>query len=352
MRIGRPIPFRRLEHIDDPDALIRSLRSRTYVLGNRDRKRALTRRGHEPLREPVPAAVLREDVAGLTEGHHLVSAGELDVYIARSSQVPNVMQEIGRLRELTFRAAGEGTGKSSDIDAFDGFYRHLFIWNREKGEIAGAYRLGLVDEILERYGAAGLYTTTLFRFRPEFFSRVGRSGVEMGRSFVRPEYQKAYVPLLLLWRGIATFVHRNPRYHVLFGPASISNDYQRTSRALLAQYLSTKALDRDLASHVEPRTPFRDKERWSEMEIAGFDDLQETLLAIESGQRGVPVLLRQYLNIGGRILALNVDREFSDVLDALTVVDLRTMAPKTLGRFMGNDEAAEFLRRHHGQSGL
>jgi len=121
------------------------------------------------------------------------------------------LQEIGRLRELTFRAAGEGSGKTSDIDLFDAYYLHLFLWDREANAIVGAYRMGLADEIIMRYGKRGLYTQSLFRYGTRFLQTLNPA-IELGRSFVRLEYQRSFSPLLLLWRGIGQFILRSPHY--------------------------------------------------------------------------------------------------------------------------------------------
>jgi hypothetical protein len=162
----------------------------------------------------------------------LLTHENLAVYYASASQIPNVLREIGRLREISFRQAGEGTGSSIDIDEFDSRYYHLFIWNRAQNEIAGAYRLAGTDDIVSRHGKNGLYTNTLFRFSPDFFNRI-HPALELGRSFVRPEYQKSYLPLLLLWKGIGHFVAQRPWYRVLFGPVSISASYTSMSQSLI-----------------------------------------------------------------------------------------------------------------------
>lgn len=349
MRIGRPIAFSRLAHIESDDALIDHLRRRTYVLANRGEQPAMAtkvqpRRVEEQIAPATATETLLREVESLPRESVLASNGELDVILAPANKIPCVLQEIGRLREVTFRAAGEGSGKALDLDAHDAFYLHLFLWNREKHELAGAYRLGLVDEIVPGYGISGLYTASLFRYSPLFFKHLGQHAVEMGRSWVRPEYQKSYAPLLLLWKGIATFAARNPKHCVLFGPASISNEYNPRSRAMLAKYLMSDAAARELVPHVKSRTPFRGPKHLDTP--SDFDEMQELLQEIENGQRAVPVLIRQYLNVGGRVAALNVDRDFADVLDALIVVDLRKTAEKTLARYMGAEETRAFFGYH------
>lgn len=352
VRIGRPISWSRMAHIDDDNELITHLRRRTYVLSYR--RAAIADRPRRSHRLPVlivpprPASTLAREVAALPADARLTSNGDLDVMLAPAARIPNLLQEIGRLREVTFRTAGEGSGKAIDLDVHDSYYLHLFLWNRETQEVAGAYRLGLVEPILRRYGVAGLYTSKLFHYQPEFFTRLGRHAVEMGRSWIRPEYQKGYAPLLLLWKGIGAFVVRNPDLCVLFGPASISSEYSERSRALMARYLMSDVAAHDLSRYVRPRAPLsaRAASLCKEERVTDFDDLQDVLQEIENGRRGVPVLLRQYLNIGARVAGMNVDREFSDVLDALVVVDLRTAAAKTLERYLTREGASAFLAHH------
>jgi putative hemolysin len=349
MRIGRPISFSRLAHLQDDEALTAHLRRRTYILANRVQSGIAKARPHKhgaPIAAAHPNEVLAQEVAALPADAKLASNGELDVLLAEAQQIPNVLREIGRLREITFRAVGEGSGNAADLDAYDAFYSHLFLWNREKREIAGAYRIGVVDPIVRRYGISGLYTSTLFRYSPEFFKVLGAHAVELGRSWISVEYQKSYAPLLLLWKGISTFVAKHPQACVLFGPASISNDYSPRSRALMARYLLDAAAAHELMPHVAPRAPFRAKHGRALEPVSDFDELQDLLQEIEAGQRALPVLLRQYLNLGGRVAALNVDRQFSDVLDALIVVDLRTTPEKTLARYMTAEGARAFFAHH------
>lgn len=347
MRIGRPMSFARLAHFRNDDELMAQLRRRTYVLADRGSAAVLTkpRRMQMKIASPTPAEMLAREVAALPKTSILATSGELDVILAPAQRIPRVLQEIGRLREITFRAAGEGSGKAIDLDAHDAFYQHLFLWNREKQELAGAYRLGIVDDIVPRYGVSGLYTASLFRYSPAFFKQLGANAVEMGRSWVHPEYQKSYAPLLLLWKGIATFAARDSKHCVLFGPASISNEYSPRSRAMLANYLMSDAAAHELVPHVKSRTPFRGPKHVGAPR--DFDEMQELLQEIENGQRAVPVLIRQYLNVGGRVAALNVDREFADVLDALVVVDLRKTPEKMLARYMGVETARAFLATHN-----
>lgn len=365
-RVGDPIPSRKLCAYTD-DEMVDLLRDRTYLLGMRARSQATPARRSirrpkvaqlEPLVEAEPAEVLAEEVRSLPEEQILVESKEHLVCYARANQIPHLLREIGRLREYTFRGAGEGTGKALDIDAFDEYYLHLFVWNREKQEIMGAYRLGRTDEILPRHGLGGLYTQTLFRYHRELFNLMGPA-LEMGRSFVRPEYQRSYAGLLLLWRGIGEYVCRHPDCKTLFGPVSISNGYQVISRQLIVAYLRQVEQMHPWSRFVRPRNPFQRAKpglrrralTYSALEdAADIDGISEVISHIEEDQKGVPILLKNYLKLGACPLGFNVDPDFSDVLDVLVLVDLSKTDPKLLERYMGKDGAAGFLE-YHGRRG-
>lgn len=351
IRIGKPLPHDEIAHLDAAP-LTRFLRLRTYLLG------AMTEELPAPRREiPIHAGEgadrCASEVAALAPLQRLAANGDLAVYIAHAAQIPNLLREIGRQRELTFRAVGEGTGTAIDLDAYDADYLHLFIWDERQAKLAGGYRLGLSDHILARRGRKGLYTRSLFKMKKRLFEHMGPA-IELGRSFVCAEYQRSFTPLLLLWKGIATFVSRHPHYRVLFGPVSISSDYAPASRQLIVDYLETALLDRDLARWVKPlRKPVRNHAAWSQADIAALGDI-ETISALLSGiehdGKGVPVLLRQYLKLGGRLLGFNVDPQFNHAIDALLMVDLARCDQRTLQRYMGKQEAADYLEYHRTRS--
>lgn len=359
VRIGDPLPRRKIDSFEADFEVGRYLRLRIGMLGASAQGRGLGPRHDGAPRRPLAAAMTREalaaEIARLPDAAHLSDHGPYAVYCAGADQLPVVLREIGRLRELTFRAVGEGTGGDVDLDVHDTYYRHLFIWQREREEIVGSYRLGLTDEILPRFGKRGLYSHTLFRFRTRLIQRLDPA-IELGRSFVRPEYQREFQPLMLLWKGIAGFVVRNPRYSVLFGPVSISASYQTTSQQLLVDFLTRTRTRHDLARWVQPRRPFRGQRRtiWREADFAGIDsidDLSELIAQIEADAKGVPVLLRQYLRVGGRLLGFNVDDQFSDVLDGLLMVDLLNADHRALRRYFGDDGLAAIEAYHAEREG-
>jgi hypothetical protein len=271
-----------------------------------------------------------------------------------------MLREIGRLREVTFRGAGEGTGKQRDLDRFDCYYWHVLLWHKTRRELVGAYRAGNTAEILAERGVNGLYTSTLFRYDVRLFEKLGPA-LELGRSFVRPEYQRQYAPLLLLWKGIARLLTMHTDIPVLFGAVSISNDYSTASREMIYRFFQARIQEDKRAGiiergMIEPRRAFRPAglRPWDcRAMCAALHDLEELsqpITDVETDGKGLPVLLRQYAKIGGRLLAFNVDRKFSNVLDGLVVVDLRKTEPGVLERYMGREGAMMFRRRHCGCS--
>jgi putative hemolysin len=262
-----------------------------------------------------------------------------------------MLREIGRLREVSFRHAGEGTGAPIDLDLFDAHYLHLFVWNQDRNEVVGAYRLAGTDEVLSRFGPQGLYTSTLFQFRQDFLSRVNPA-LELGRSFVRPEYQRSFAPLLLLWKGIGHYVARYPWYRILFGPVSISDTYNPVSRELIVSYLKERHCDSSLAPSVRAKhkyqvRPFRCfNGKMLRCLISNAEELSDVVADLETDHKGLPVLLRQYLNVGGQILDFSVDRNFSNVLDGLIVVDLAKTNGRLLDKYLGKAGAERFRQCH------
>ncbi|MEP7309103.1 MAG: GNAT family N-acyltransferase [Acidobacteriota bacterium] len=290
---------------------------------------------------------IASDIARLPADACLVESGRFQVFCARARQIPSVLLEIGRLREATYRAVGEGTGRSLDLDAFDTPYLHLFSWDRDRRQIVGAYRLGQTDRIMATEGVTGLYTRTLFRYDQRLIARLSPA-LELGRSFVRAEYQKNYTALLLLWKGISRFVVRHPQYRVLFGPVSISARYSDSSHRLLMAFLLKNHLDRDLAQLVEAIHP-RELNPARPLSTAIPQTIEEAdrlVRRAEAGDKGVPILLRQYLKLNARVIGFNVDPNFGDALDALMMVDLAAVDPAILSRYFGPREAAQFLARH------
>jgi putative hemolysin len=361
MRVGTPIPFNKLKKFETDESLTKYLRIHTFVLAGR-------RAGVEEVETSVDASHdiesstgcnrIQAEVAALRErGARLVHQGGFGVYAAHSHEIPATLQEIGRLREQTFRAVGEGTGQEVDLDRFDRYYEHLFLWDESQGRIAGAYRLGRADLILREYGPAGLYTSTLFKFEKPFLASLGNA-VEMGRSFIIKDYQRNLSSLPLLWRGIAQWMVRNDGYTKLFGPVSISRDYDSLSRKMMVEFLQENCLHGDLASYVKPRNPFRYlrgrrlMREFISANLRDVDDCSALISSVETDGKGIPILLKHYLRLNGTLLSFNVDKDFSSVIDGLILVDLTETEPRLLGKYMGEEACQQWLARHRLRDGI
>ena len=365
--IGKPLPQQKIMRQDTDSQLVEYLYLKTRLLGQgamrpkrlpwpgkaaRAAQAALPARDMEPVAEAVPVEAIEAEMASLPDEAVLVRNAEYLVFEAVGARIPQTLRQIGRLREINFREVGEGTGRPLDLDRFDSHYRHLVLWHTAGREIAGAYRMGETDTILRDLGPQGLYTATLFKFRASFLESIDPA-LELGRAFVASGHRKGYAPLLLLWKGIAAFVAREGRYRTLFGPVSISNDYRPFSRQLMMHFLKRHATPEG-ARMVKARRPprlckrcpgglsFRDVATL----LADPDDLSEAVSGIEADGKGMPVLLRQYLKLGGQVLTFNLDQDFGSAIDGLMLVDLTRTPKRVLGRYMGQDKAEAFLARH------
>ncbi len=360
MRVGNQISASRLAKFQSDETMMGFLRLKTYILQNRElqsrtsfrfnfRRRSAARM--EPIAQAVEQSLIEQDLKALPIDQNLVEQGDYSVYYARAKQIPNILEEIGRLRELTFREVDEGTGLPIDLDQFDRDYVHLFLWNRKASEIVGAYRIGATDEILDKQGPAGLYTTTLFKFRPGVLKGLNPA-LELGRSFIIPKYQRRYACLSLIWRGIGAYVVLNPRYKTLFGPVSISKEYQSLSKNLIMTYLKEHSFDPILANQVKAKKPPRSRyfgrlDRQSfNTSVKDIEDVSALISEIEDKTKGVPVLLRQYLKFSATMLSFNVDPEFNDCIDGLVLVDLSKTSERILRQYMGVEGLKAFYAYH------
>jgi len=350
IRIGAPIAPEVLASHADSSTRTGLLRARVDTLhGNVGCRSQDEHGGSEDPPYTVPiaprgmAAAIEANIDALQKDV-LLESGPFQVICARAEDLSAVLPEIGRLRELAFRLAGEGTGLSRDLDRFDETYRHLFVWDRLRREIAGAYRVGATDELTERAGVEGLYTRTLFEFDASLVAQIGPS-LELGRSFVQPDYQRDFSPLMLLWKGISRLVVLEPRYRRLFGVVSISDRYASTSRQLLVKFLQTTRFDRDLGRLVRAKNPPAPPSSVvvETTTVERIEDVSALVRSIEPDGKDIPVLLRQYLKLNAKLLGFSVDASFGNVLDGLVVVDLADVAPAILSRYMGRDESRAFL---------
>jgi len=204
----------------------------------------------------------------------------------------------------------------------------LIIWDREQRQIVGGYRLGQGDVVFRRFGVNGFYTHSLFKMNPSFYP-ILQTAVELGRSYVVPDYQRHRLPLFLLWKGILHFLLAHPQYRYLYGPVSISKDYSEASKSVIVEFVRRFFYDENLSNMVKPRKPYRtrlkkiDTRLLAEHLHGGFDALEHLVENIESAHFKVPVLFRQYIKLNGRFIAFNVDPNFSNCLDGLMLLDIR-----------------------------
>lgn len=340
MRVGKPIAPSDIEAFTSAEQLTRYLRAKTYALGSGLQvKRDL----FTPLRFPrrpkdvVPAVesdLLQREIAGLAD-LKLNEQAEFELYLAPSHRIPNILREIGRLREETFRVVGEGTNKAIDLDEFDIYYDHLFLWDRAQRRIAGAYRIGDGRSIMGKYGRRAFYISTLFRMDRRM-DRVLRKSFELGRSFVTQDYQRQRLPLYMLWRGLLLHMMANADMRYLIGPVSISATYSRFSRKLIMEFVRQNHYDEEMAAWVRPRNRFRvrndksDSEALVQASMADLKKMDRLIAEVDPHETGMPVLLKKYLLLHARIIGFNRDPRFNDALDGLMLLDLHRLPERTV----------------------
>lgn len=352
LTIGEPIGWRDIESLENERCITDYLRAATDLLEHR---LSSERRGNNALPElasPTLPARVDRGLSAITqnlaqiESYKLLSYREFEVYCAPYEAIPEIMPEIAISRERTFRAAGEGTGNLSDSDRFDPHYLHLFIWDKVLGQIVGGYRIGKVDKIVKKFGVDGLYSRTLYRFDEEYIRKID-GALEMGRSFVSPEYQRHPRALDLLWKGIGLWVVNNPGYHTLFGCVSISRDHSDHAREFLNESLMESfRAEQQMLENVRPIEPLKIRHRvWSQQLLKSMTNIAaiNKLLGQCDPGKSIPVLLRQYLALNGRFVGFSVNRSFNDSLDGLILVDLRKTPMKYLQRYLGKEGSAGFL---------
>lgn len=339
VRIGKPISAATIQDFERNKQWRAFLRAKIYSLGSalevlpffffRKKEPRLV-----PIAEAVNPVLLKNEVDALQPENRLASRANFDVLVAQSHQIPNILQELGRLRETAFRAVEEGTGEPLDLDEFDLYYQQLFIWDREAHKIAGGYRIGDGDRIFETRGPSGFYTSTVFKFKEGFFE-ILKNGAELGRSFVSPDYQKHRLPLFLLWKGILHFLEARPHLKLLFGPVSISKSYTQVSKSVIVEFIRKNCFDEKLAAEVDPRKEFRFRSQNVDSKILAdqlpnIEALERFIADIEPKHDASPVLLKQYIKQNAQFVGFNVDPNFSNCLDGLMYLNLKDLPSSTL----------------------
>ena len=342
IRIGKPISVKELNEFHEINLLSRFLRAKTYALGTPFEVKKFIRpkfipkvKKIEKIIDPVPIDKIEKEINYLKENYHLFNSNEYSVVCGPSVETPNILNEIGRLREVTFREVGEGTNRSIDIDEFDLYFYQLIIWDNENKKIAGAYRVGKGDEIMAKYGVNGFYINTLFNIQKGFYPILEES-LELGRSFIIKEYQRKPLSLFLLWKGILYFLLKNNEYRYLLGPASISNDFSKFSQSLIIDFFKENFFNNELTKYIIPRKRFKikqnpnfDNETFIRNTKKDVKKLDKFIQDIEPDYN-TPVLFKKYIQLNAKLIGFNVDPKFNNCVDGLMILDIFDVPLNTL----------------------
>ena len=346
--LGPAIPPTAYESRPTDTELTNYLRLRTMLLryNQQTTKQEQTKHDHPlpPLAESAPADALQAEIDALPEECFCYGSEStpLCVYATQSDRIPLLLKEIGIQRERTFRAVGEGTGTPCDLDLYDRWYVHLIMWDKRERRLAGAYRIGRTDDICKQRGFNGIYNASFFRLGSGI-RKLLKSGLEMGRAFITPEYQRLAASLDTLWMGIGRYLNKHPHYHCLYGTVSISRDYTPASRALIHSFLKRFCMNEELASEVRALTPpselkLRPEDaRLLDSVAPDVRALSALVSEIEPDGKGIPVLLKQYHRLGGRMVSFGIDDDFGGTLDCLVVVKLDDTPERIRQRYRGKD---------------
>lgn len=360
VRIGNIIDVKQQNLFKTSDVFGRFLRAKTYALGTQldaakfFNNQLSTLKRVKDIIKPVSPFLLLKDIAALPNESLLFTWGDYKIFYAKTKQIPNVILEIGRLREVIFREVKEGTGKALDIDSYDFYYNHLFIWDDANEKIVGGYRIGMGKEIIESYGRKGFYVNSLFKLNKKFSPQLSKS-IELGRSFVVPSYQKKAFPLFCLWKGILTVLLKNKEYRYVIGPVTISSAYSKLSKNLIIDFIQSNHFDYEVSKYVKPRKKYKVKYKSTDFQLliqpnTSMGLLDSIIEEIEIGKFKVPILFKKYLQQNASIIGFNRDPKFNNALDGLMLLDVTNIPAKTLKNLTEKDQDySSISNRFYGQ---
>jgi len=344
VRIGKPISVSEQNEIESFEEYSEFLRKKTYMLANpfeKDTKLIDTAslkitKAPKKIVTPANESKLIDEVQALRDSDsRFLQSKNYEVFFASAKEIPNILHEIGRLREITFREVGEGTNESIDLDEYDQYYHHMFLWDDETKKIAGAYRMGLGSEIYPKYGIEGFYLTDLFRFEPELHDMMHKS-IEMGRAFIVKDYQQKPMPLFLLWKGIIHTTLRHPEHKYLVGGVSISNQFSDFSKSLMIEFMKSNYYDPYIAQYIHPKKAYKVKLKDADKDFI-FDEAESDLNKfdkiideLEPGNLRLPVLIKKYIKQNARVVAFNVDPLFNNAIDGLMYIRIADIPESTM----------------------
>ena len=344
VRVGKPISVAEQNEYKSIEEYSEFLRKKTYMLANpfekesnflpnsplkiaKSPKKIVTGANQEKM-------IAEVEIARNTDCR-LLQSKNYEVFFTEASKIPNILHEIGRLREVTFREVGEGTNESIDLDKHDKYYHHLFLWDNETNKIAGAYRMGLGSKIYPKYGINGFYLNDLFRFEPELYDMMHNS-IEMGRAFIIKEYQQKPMPLFLLWKGIMHTTLRYPEHKFLLGGVSISNQFSDFSKSLMIEFMKSNYYDPYIAQYIHPKKEYKVKLKDADKDFifneteADLNKFDKIIDELEPGSLRLPVLIKKYIKQNAKVVAFNVDPLFNNAVDGLMYIRISDIPDSTM----------------------
>jgi len=344
VRIGKPIWPKEQDVYQNINDFQQFLRKKTYMLANSfesSSKKKLSnsfkpKRKPKKIIDPVDSDKILSEIKKLQQSKaKLLQSKGYEVFLVSAQEAPNILREIGRLREITFREIGEGTNKEIDLDKYDKFYKHLFLWDNDTQKIVGAYRMGIGKEIFKNHGINGFYVNTLFRIEPELYPMMQKS-IEMGRAWIRKDYQQKPMPLFLLWKGIIHVTLRYPDHQYLLGGVSISNQFSEFSKSLMIEFMKSNYYDPYVAQYIRPKKEYKVKLKDADKDFV-FDNVKSDMKKfdkiideIEPDGLRIPVLLKKYIKQNCKLVAFNVDPKFNNAIDGLIYVRIADLPEKTV----------------------
>lgn len=353
VRVGKPISVKDQNQYNNIDDFHDFIRKKTYMLAN-------------PF-VPAPKTISKPTLKFSKEPKEIVSQGDVskminevdalranesrmmesrnyEVFFASADKIPNLLLEIGRLREITFRDVGEGTNNEIDLDSFDQHYHHLFLWDREAKKLAGAYRMGLGVDICKNLGIEGFYVQTLFKFEPELYNMMSKT-IDIGRAFIIKEYQQKPMPLFFLWKGIVHVTLRYPKHKYLTGGVSISNQFSNFSKSLMIEFMKSHYYDPYIAQYIHPKKEYKvklkdaDKEFVFDATHADLNKFDRLIDELEPGNLRLPVLIKKYIKQNAKLVAFNVDPKFNNAIDGLIFLKISDIPESTVRPVMEEFQA-------------
>mgnify|MGYP003407507770 FL=1 len=353
VRIGKAISVAEQNEYESLEDYSEFLRKKTYMLANPFEKGSKLiptptlklSKSPKEIVTPANQNKIIAEVNALRESDcRLLQSKNYEVFFTKASKIPNVLHELGRLREITFREVGEGTNESIDLDKFDQYYHHMFLWDDDAKKVAGAYRMGLGSEIYPKYGMHGFYLNDLFRFEPELHDMMSKS-IEMGRAFIIKEYQQKPMPLFLLWKGIIHTTLRYPEHKFLLGGVSISNQFSDFSKSLMIEFMKSNYYDPYIAQYIHPKKAFKVKLKDADKDFifneteADLNKFDKIIDELEPGSLRLPVLIKKYIKQNARVVAFNVDPLFNNAVDGLMYIRVEDIPDSTMKPVMEEFQA-------------